>query len=356
MDIKYKLKKAIMKQVMKKRKAKQVFDEAASDLVTFPENAGVEYNNSYYYAAHAPDGNAFFWRLGQRGGIDGPVAEIWFGFVTKDGDMYMNKNQLYKLHESPLKTKCIEPLKLWELSFDGDMVPVKPGENLVAVPCGDVIKAKFDGVFTSSHSLFEMSRDTHNDAFARGIAAEKWVKGFSDELKNNTQTRIEQVGHVKCTFNVKGKEYKMDCMCLRDQAYGKRYWSFMNHYSWLEGQTEDGRSFNTVMVKYPCVNKVGIETGYHFVDGTYHSLLKVDYPKEYKTRGIAPVSGSVPARFTDNTNAHIAFNVKCYFPYTFTDHLGGYNVFEGVATYMFNGVRAFGIAEFSYNQDRSRIE
>jgi hypothetical protein len=139
----------------------------------------------------------------------------------------------------------------------------------------------------------------------------------------------------------------------------------MNHYSWLEGQTEDGRSFNTVMVKYPSVNKVGIQTGYHFANGQYHSLLHVGYPSEYKTRGIAPIGGSVPARFADKTRAQIDFDVKFYFPYTFTDIHGGYNVFEGVATYNFNGgkgypegasVRAYGIAEFSYNQDRSRIE
>ena len=355
MGLKYRLKKAIMKRIMTKRKKNQVFDETASDLMVMPENAGIDYNNSYYYAAHDNNGNAFFWRLGQRGGHDGPVAEIWFGFVTKD-QMFMNSEQLYKLQESPSHTKCIEPLKKWEFSFNGKMVPVKPGENMVAQPCGKEVNAQFTAVFTSEHRLFEFSRDTHNDVFAKGIAAEKWGKGFFDELKNNTQTRIEQVGNVKCVFTIEGKEYKMNCMCLRDQAYGKRIWSYMNHYSWLEGQTEDGRSFNAVMVKYPIINKVGLRTGYYFSDGQYHNLLDVEFPAGYKTRGIAPVSGSVPAWFSDKTRALIDFETKIYFPYTFKDAQGGYNVFEGITTYTFNGIKAYGIAEFSYNQDKSRIE
>jgi len=349
------LKKCIMRSVMKKRKAGETFDEAASELHTLPLDADETINNSYYYASHDKDGNAFFLRLGQRGGAK-PVAEIWFGYVTASGEAYMNSEQLYPLDESPAQTKCIEPLKKWEFSFKGKMVPVKAGENLIAEPIGKEIDAEFSGVFTSENSLFEFSRDTHIKAYVTAIASEKWVKGFSDELKKNHQTRIEQVGHTKATFKVGGKMYQIDAPALRDQAYGRRLWSYMNHYSWLVGNLEDGRAFNTVMVLYPSMNVAGLDTGYILRDGVYTNLLDVRYPKEFTTKGIAPTSGRASAKFSDKSKAEIEFETKIIFPYTFTDAEGGYDVFEGVTTFNFNGIKGYGIAEFSYNQDERRFK
>ena len=355
MGIKYALKKSIMRSVMKKRKKAQVFDEVASELHKLPADADETINNSYYYAAHDKEGNAFFWRLGERGG-EKPVAEIWFGFVTADGKAYQNSNQLYAYKDSPSKTECIEPLKSWKFSFNGKMTPVKPGKNLIAEPIGEEVNAGFEGTFTSTVGLFEFSRDTHIDAYSTAIAAQKWHKGFSKELKKNHQTRVEQVGHVTCVFKVDGKEYAMDTMCLRDQSYGRRIWSYMNHYAWLVGNLEDYRSFNTVMVMYPTINVKGLKTGYVLENGKYINLLNVDYPKHFTTKGIAPTKGNARAKFSDKSTADISFESKIVFPYTFTDSEGGYNVFECITTFDFNGIKGAGITEFSYNQDKARYE
>ena len=352
------IKKMIMRRVMKKRKAGQVFDEVASELHKLPKDADETINNSYYYASHDSGGNAFFLRLGQRGGIGGknPVAEIWFGFCTADGKAYMNSNQLYKLSESPVKTECQEPLCKWTFSFKGKMVPVKPGVNLVAEPIGKEIDAEFNGTFTSNHGLFEFSRDTHINSYSTAIAAEKWDKGFSEELKKNHQTRIEQTGHIKCKFKAEGKEYTIDAPGLRDQAYGRRLWSYMNHYSWLVGCLEDGMAFSTVIVLYPRINVKGLKTGYIVKDGKYINLLDVNYPKHFATDGVAPTQGNATAKFSDKTKACIDFKTRIIFPYTFTDAEGGYNVFECITSYEFNGKKGTGISEFSYNQDKSRYE
>ena len=355
MGIKKSFKKAIIKKVMKERKAVQEFDEVASEFHTLPKDADETINSSYYYASHDKDGNAFFMRLGERGG-ENPVAEIWFGVTTADGKAYMNKEQLYPLDKSPIKTNCIEPLRKWEFSFDGVMIPVVAGDNKVALQSGDEVNATFSGIFTSEHGLFEFSRDTDIGSYANAIASEKWVKGFSDELKKNHQTRIEQIGHAVCEFNVEGNTYKIDAPALRDQAYGRRIWSYMNHYSWLVGNLEDGRAFNTVMVLYPTINVTGLKTGYVHEDGKYISLTNVDYPKEFTTKGTAPTKGTAKAKFANKKTANIEFESKIIFPYNFTDNEGGYNIFESITTFYFNGVKGYGIAEFSYNADKKRYE
>jgi len=268
----------------------------------------------------------------------------------------MNSQQLYPLSESPVQTECVTPLREWTFSFNGKMVPVMPGKNSVAQVSGKEVDVVFSGTFTSEHGLFEFARDTHIEAYAHAIASEKWKKGFGDELKKNHQTRIEQVGHAKATFKVGDEEFKIDAPALRDQAYGRRLWSYMNHYSWLVGNLEDGTAFNTVMVLYPTINAVGLKTGYHLRDGKYINLLDVDYPRHFTTKGIAPVRGKAMAKFSDKSTAEIEFETKIIFPYQFTDVVGGYDVFEGVTSYTFNGVKGYGIAEFSYNQDKKRYE
>jgi len=355
MGLKTKLKQAIMKSVMKKRKVKQVFDEAESELVGLPDNADETVNNSDYVKAHDKDGNAFFLRLGRRGGKDGPVAEIWFGFCTGDGKAFMNSRQIYNLADSPAVTECITPLKEWKFNFKGKVVPVKPGEKRIAIPCGEEIDAEFECVFTSQNGLFEMARDTHIDSYCRGIAAEKWVKGFSDELKKNHQTRTEQIGHAICKFKVNGNTYSMDTPALRDRAFGRRLWSYMNHYSWLVGHLDDGSYFNAVMVRYPSVNVIGLKTGYIFKDGKYHNLIDAEFPVHFTTDGSAPIKGVANAEYSNDTSAKIEFETRIYFPYQFYDAEGGYDVFEGVTTHTFNGIKGYGIAEFSYNQDKSRL-
>jgi len=356
-QLKTSIKKSIIKRAIKKRRKNQHFDEVAAELMTLPSDASIEYNNSYYFASHDEKGNAFFFRLGQRGGVDGPIAEIWFGATTYDGKMYMNSQMIYKLDQSPATVKCIEPRKKWEFAFSGKMIPVKPGKDLIAEPYGNQVHAEFRGVFTSDKGIFEFGRDTHIDAFASAMAAEKWTKDFSANMKKNvqSQTRTEQIGHVATTFKVGNDEYTMDAPALRDQAFGKRIWSYMNHYSWLVGSLVDGNAFNVVTVYYPVINVKGLPTGYHLQGDKYINLKDAQFPRHFKTDGIAPAQGSVTAQFSDKSNVIVDFESKIIFPYVFTDDHGGYNVFECITTFNFNGVKGMGIAEFSYNQDKNRL-
>jgi len=130
----------------------------------------------------------------------------------------------------------------------------------------------------------------------------------------------------------------------------------MNHYSWLVGNLEDGSAFNTVMVLYPPINVAGLKTGYVMRGDKYVNLINVDYPKHFTVTGIAPTSGNATAKFSDKSRAVIDFETKIIFPYTFTDSEGGYDVYEGITSYTFNGIKGYGIAEFSYNQDKDRYQ
>jgi len=349
MGLKKVCKEMIMKRVMKKRKANTHFDEIASEHFELPEDAGVDMNNSYYFSAHSMDGTSMFFRLGKRGGGKDAVAEVWCALRLPDGTAYMNETQLFPLAQSPSAVKCITPLKEWEFSFDGKMVPVKPGDDMIAIPNGSAISANFTGTFTSESKIYESSRDTHVVAFARAIAAEKWEKGFSDGLKAAHQNHLEQEGHVKGVFKVGTKEHVIDSPALRDHSFGKRVWSYMNQHKWLSPILEDGTNINVNSVHYPALNVKGLKTGYK-MEGD-KTINVVDWVFDGDMTG-----GRFDVKYCNKTEDNCSFKLDIAFPFTFTDKDGSYTIFEGLSSFMINGKQGRGISEFGFNGDKTKYE
>jgi len=354
MGLKTSIKSFVMRQIMKKRKANGVFDEAASEAYELPDNAGPDINNSYYFTAHTPDGASVFFRLGKRGSGENAVAEVWTAFRAQDGSAYVNSDCLFKLSESPASVECVIPLRKWKFSFSGKMLPVKPGEDRIARPCGEPVDARFEGTFTSQYGLYEFTRDTELKPFCRAIAAETWKKGFSDELNHSHQVHIEQEGHITGELNIGGKRRAIDAPGIRDHSYGRRVWSYMNRHAWLITSVSDGSFINTNMVRYPALNVVGIQTGYKMKAGQNVNLVDAVFPEGFGLSGGAPKSGSFTAFYSDKSSAKIEFQLDIAFPFSFDN--GSYIVFEGLSAYTVNGVSGRGISEFGYNGDKTRYE
>lgn len=347
------LKKSLMRRVMKRRIANTVFDDAAGETWTAPADAGPEINNSHYFSSHDLEGNSFFLRAAKRGGKNG-VAEVWFAFKSSSGEIYVNTQQLLPLEKNTTKVECIEPLRKWKISFEGKVIPVIPGEDKQAITNGKEIDAKFEGEFTSEFGIYDFSRDTDLNAFCNAIAAEKWKKGFSDELKKNHQVHIEQDGHATATLSVEGKEFKMDAPAIRDHSFGRRLWSYMNRHAWLSTILEDKNAINVNTVRYPALNVFGLKTGYKIKNGVAANMICVDFPKDFLTSGKPPTAGEFKAKFSDKTKAVVKYEPEIIFTFNFDDADGGYVVYEGIASFTVDNVKGRGIAEFGYNKDRRR--
>jgi hypothetical protein len=313
-------------------------------------------NNSYYFTAHSPDGEVMFFRYAQRGGGENAAAEIWMAYRAADGTAFVNEECLCKLSESTARVECVTPLKKWNFSFKGKMIPVSPDGDLIARPSGEAVEAECSGVFKSSFGLYEFSRDTEPGAYCEAIAAEKWYKGFTKNLEHIHQIHIEQDGYVTGSLTAGGKRYNIAAEAIRDHSYGRRAWSFFNRHTWLIGVLEDGTRINVNTVRYPVLNVKGLKTGYRIKDGKKANSTGITFSDALGTSGMPYKTGSYRAKYSDGSSIDCSFKLDIAFPFEFKDKGGSYTIYEGVSAYTANGMKGRGITEFGYNGDKSRYQ
>ena len=338
---------------MNKRKKNFVCDEVQTELHVMPDDAGYDINHSYYFGSHDIQGNTFFLRLGMRGGKH-RKAENWFVYKTACGKAFVNQLEHMDIADSPLQVECIEPLKEWRLTFNGKVIPVEPDPiTKIATPIGEPLVAKFEATFKSNTGLYHFSRDVDSRAFAKAMAAEKWVKGFADELKNNNQVHIEQDGFAEAKIEVGGQNFEFKAAGVRDHSYGRRVWSYMNTYHWLPAIMENGYVYNPNLVRYPAIKTRGLITGYKMKDGSYENIIDVQFP-EHSNSGQTPIGGDLIITFADKHTEKMTFIPEIIFSYDFKDEGGGFTAHCAVSAYEIEGVKGRGSAEFGYNSDPSR--
>jgi len=353
MGLKHKLKKSIIKSVMNKRKKNLVVDEEQTELHVMPDDAGYDINHSYYFGSHDQQGNTFFVRRGLRGG-EHRKAEVWFAYKSACGKAFVCELEHMDAKDLTLNINCIEPLKEWNISFKGKVIPVEPDKDtFLATPIGKPVDAEFSATFKSCYGLYHFSRDVDNRAFAAAMAAEKWVKGFADELKNNNQVHIEQEGTASATLNVSGESFSFSGLAVRDHSYGRRIWSYMNTYHWIPAIMENGYIYNPNLVRYPAINKRGLITGYKTKDGVFTNIIDVEF-SPYAISGKIPVASNLTITFADKKKETASFTPEIIFPFWFKDEGGSFNVFAAVSSFLINGVKGRGSAEFGYHGDETR--
>ena len=355
MGLKYSIKQAIIKSVMAKRKKNLDIDEVQTELHVMPDDADYDINHSYYFGSHDLQGNTFFLRLGLRGGED-RKAEIWFVYKTACGKAFVNEIEHLDAKDSTLKIECIEPLKKWKLVFNGKVIPVAPDSNTkLATPIGKSVNASFEAIFESNTGLYHFSRDVDNRAFAKAMAAEVWVKGFADELKNNNQVHIEQDGKAAASIKVDGESFSFCGLAVRDHSYGRRVWSYMNTYHWLPAIFENGYIYNPNLVRYPAINKRGLITGYKMKDGNWTNIIDVDFPS-HAISGLAPIGGEYTITFDNLQRETVSFTPEIIFNFNFKDKGGTFHVFAAVSKFAIGELKGRGSAEFGYHGDKTRYE
>ncbi|MDY0016149.1 MAG: hypothetical protein RBS13_08070, partial [Bacteroidales bacterium] len=239
MQLKYRIKKAIIQSVLQKRKHKQVFDSDYAELFQIPPDAGSDFNNSYYFSAHNLEGQSLFLRLGLRGDKQ---SEIWF--VYRDENMFYScPIELCHTKDSPLQVECVEAGKRWKLKFEGHMQSLDNKD--------DIHKAVFEGLFTATAPIFDFFYHANTEPMARAFAKEKWNKSFLEEVQKNNQTHYEQAGKIQGRLMLGSKEKQIDMYAIRDHSFGKRDWNYMDKHMWLMALNETGDALNLSIVSYP---------------------------------------------------------------------------------------------------------
>ncbi len=333
------IKKAIIKGSIAKKQKKEAFDPVASELFTLPPDADEWYNNSYFFTAHDMAGASLVFRLGLRGGA---VSEVWFFY--RDRDTFVSDPvELYPKESCPLRVKCLEPGKKWEVRYNGTLKDQKTGKP---------VQTDFTGTFTGTAEIFDFFYHMNPEGTAAGLAAEKWTKAFFAEISQNNQRHYEQRGTIEGTLKLGSLDKQISLPAARDHSFGHRSWAYMDRHIWLLILNEKGETFNFSFVGYPAVK--ALRAGYTDFGG------KITCLASYRIEGdtIQGGKGADDCRYICTMDDGSTYDIRALREGAVVYHFenGGFEFFEGFGSFDVNGEPCRGTIEYGYNGDRSRWE
>lgn len=249
MKLLFKAKFGFMERMMAKQKS-EPFDYIGADLFRIPEGASSIINNSWFFGGDSPDGMSFKMRVAHRNGSPSEVFLIWIG---KDGRYLATDKQSYDPAECPLTVKNVIPGRDWDVRFDGDVTDMKDGSRHHCL-----MQFSYKARLPIYHPMF----DGCTRGMSEALASQRWNKKFFESLAGDTglgetdktikQVHYEQTGHMEGTMTIDGGEpVAFSVPGIRDRAFGKRDWNYMDCHVWLVAVTERGEAMNLSIVSYP---------------------------------------------------------------------------------------------------------
>ncbi len=330
------LKKNLMKLIIDKKKKKNQFDYVKSEAYTVGTDGDGTQNNSYYFSAHSYEKNeSLYTRLALR---DDGSAEVW-AYYNKDDKIYYHPHLIYNKDNSPLKV--VKTDRGWDFSFVGILVD----EN------GKEFNSEINCAYTSDNNAVDFFFNMPSERVCTAMAQDKWNKEYFAEVQKNNSTHYEQGGNITGSIKIGKTTSEIDLPCLRDHAFGRRVWGYMNNHLWLAG-IDKNCLFNFSMVSYPAMSV--LEVGH---------LTENDNPVEYVINAhydrYAIIKDKVPnylaLELKTNTRRTIWVYAKLLHAKTYEFENGDYRLIEGIAEFEFDGIKCRGILEVGFNKDKSRF-
>lgn len=238
-----------MESMMAKRK-KEPFSYVDADLFTLPEGASPIINNSWFFGGDSADGTSMKMRLGIR---SNGLAEVFLIWIGPDGRYLATDKQLYNIDECPIKVENVIPGRDWNVWFNGDVVDMKDGSR-------HHVDMSFR--YYARLPIFHPLLDGSTLGMSQALASMHWNKKFFKDLAGDTglgevdkqirQVHYEQTGKMEGTISIDGSSSaSFSLPGIRDRAFGKRDWNYMDCHVWLVAVTEKGEACNISIVSYP---------------------------------------------------------------------------------------------------------
>ncbi|CAH0719441.1 unnamed protein product, partial [Brenthis ino] len=140
----------------------------------------------------------------------------------EDGDEYSVKG---------LSISNVMPMRVWNLSYVGDM---KPRSNP-----NKTVKISASLTWSAEWPQFEYNTQMAPQSMADDMAREPWSRDYFRLVKKLHQTHYEQMGCLTGTVDIDSKTYRIDMQCLRDRSFGplrewRNFHRYVYHFIFLE--------------------------------------------------------------------------------------------------------------------------
>ncbi|KAL4233769.1 hypothetical protein ACF0H5_008447 [Mactra antiquata] len=239
-----------------------------------------------------------------------------------------------------LHIKVVEPMKLWNIKFDG---------KLRQTSTGKLLDVKFDLNWNATTEFFDFDTDLHPDVLCDAIARESWSRAFFDTLKTIHQTHYEQFGITTGNVYIEGHDtVSINIRGVRDHSYGNiRNWTQLYRYCIQYASFPD----NT----YLCISAISMPdtTSRLHCGFIFHPSGSMDpvswHDLEFHKLGD---DGKPSTNFEVNFKAgEKKYNLKVEVLDTRQFYIGDgrdAKIYERYTRYYLNGMEGYGLSEWEY--------
>lgn len=300
------------------------------------------FNDSSYFAGISLDGISFVSRLAFR--VDKP-NENWLKiFFPGEGVWGFENRQMpegEKLSQGSLEYVCLEPGKIWKISYDGLVFNGLAEEKL-----------KLDLVWNSANSIIDFDKvGTTAQQVGKQVAAEKWNSGFFAKLKELKQVHYEQSGIITGTVFWKNKKIEVDLKGIRDHSWGVRNWQDWDRHFWFLGLLEDGRFFNFSQISYSFVKS--LKAGFICENENQKTIYRIPFFEEIRFENLFPKKIEFQIEEEKGRLVPLSVDMKTFFPFKMDDL---YYIRQAAAVFEYDGIKGIGIAEMGANMNNYEFD
>ncbi|KAJ0177157.1 hypothetical protein K1T71_007166 [Dendrolimus kikuchii] len=148
-------------------------------------------------------------------------------------DTYIQQTML---EEGEYKVQGLEivkfiPMRTWKIMYKGDMKPKSNSDKKITV--------EMNLTWSAHWSPFNFDWQISPSCMAADLAREQWSRDYFKLLTKYHQSHYEQMGYLKGTVLIDGKEHTLNMPCIRDHSFGhvrdwKTFHRYVLHFMFLE--------------------------------------------------------------------------------------------------------------------------
>ncbi|KAL0841174.1 hypothetical protein ABMA28_014917 [Loxostege sticticalis] len=138
------------------------------------------------------------------------------------------------------------PMRAWNIAYKGEMKLRSNPEKRV--------KVEMQATWSARWSPFKYDTQMSALCMAKDIAREQWSRDYFKTLKKLHQTHYEQMGFLKGTVTIDGKQHILNVPCVRDHSFGPfRDWRTFHRYVYHFIFLENGDCMAIGIVSQPAI-------------------------------------------------------------------------------------------------------
>ncbi len=307
------------------------------------------WNESYYFNFIDPARRVGGWtRLGILPNQESDIGALMLYaggsriLVVGRGGRAVVQGQRFEMEK--LEYHCMEPLKRWRLSFEGQMADIDDSRKLPEVSPDNVKleDVRLDLDFEGMSPCFDF-KNTHPAAVAEMIVDAGTRFADLREVANVSGAHYEQAMRISGTVTIGEEEIPFDGSGQRDHSWGVRDWSAPRLWTWLTCQFPGGLAFNLSRV---AIASVDVFFGYVSRGGVNYPLRRVALETEFESDGVTQKRLRFKIEDTGGKTLEITGDALTIAPLRLDAQGHKTLINEALTEYHFEGETGFGISEY----------